>query len=324
VEPIDKLVDILRCPVSGQSLRIEGDRLVTADGYRYYTVMDGIPILMLESPEPTHQGYDAIIKNNKNRTIRPHDYGEGDVAKFLDGMLVPTCGNLFHGVHLSGDYPIPDFDFPSFSEGATILDVGCNWGRWSIAGAKNGYRVVGVDIHLESLLCARHLARKLVPDNEPFFVLADARHLPFAQESFGGAFSYSVIQHFSRSNAAAILGEVSRVMRNGAKSVVQMPNKGGIVTILTKGRTRNSEGTEFDVRYYSIRELLAMFESKIGTSDWYVDCFFGLNVHARDRRFVPISRRWIVDVADLLYRASHAVPTFGRLADSVFVSSIKA
>src|SRR5262249_36767447 len=106
--------------------------------------------------------------------------------------------------------------------------------------------------------------------------------------------------------------------------VVQMPNKGGLVTLLTKRGSRKSEGWGIDVRYYSISELLAMFESSIGKADWFVDCFCGLNVHARDRRFVPVSKRWIVDVADLLFRVSQAVPAFGRLADSVFISSTKA
>jgi hypothetical protein len=102
-----------------------------------------------------------------------------------------------------------------------------------------------------------------------------------------------------------------------------MPNKAGLITLLTKWSSRNSEGADFNVRYYSIGELLAMFESKIGKSDWCVDCFFGLNVHARDRRFVSFSKRCIVDVADLFYRASQAIPTLGRMADSVFVNSTK-
>src|SRR5215475_11765322 len=106
------LLDILRCPRSGQPLHINGDGLATADGSFNYAVIDGIPILMLDS-EPTHQGYAELRAENLNSIMRPRDYGESDAARFLDGMLVPTCGNLFRGVHLSDDYPIPDFpDFP--------------------------------------------------------------------------------------------------------------------------------------------------------------------------------------------------------------------
>src|SRR5262249_57682956 len=116
------LLDMVRCAASGQPVRIEGNGLVTADGSTNYAVIDGIPILLLESAESTHQGYDALLLENRDRAMRARDYGEEDATKFLDGMLVPTCGNLFHGVHLSEDYPIPDF--PQFSKDSAVLDVG--------------------------------------------------------------------------------------------------------------------------------------------------------------------------------------------------------
>ena len=79
--------------------------------------------------------------------------------------------------------------------------------------------MIGIDIHLKALMCARLLSQKLTPSNRPFFVLADARHLPFAPESFGGVFSYSCIQHFSKQNAEIILAGIRRVMQAQGKSV---------------------------------------------------------------------------------------------------------
>ena len=63
---------------------------------------------------------------------------------------------------------------------------------------KSGHRIIGVDTRLRALPCAQELSRKLVPSRIPSFVLADARALPFARESVAGAFSYSVLQHFSK------------------------------------------------------------------------------------------------------------------------------
>jgi SAM-dependent methyltransferase/uncharacterized protein YbaR (Trm112 family) len=315
------LLKILRCPATGSQLHFEQRELVSADGGQRYPVVEGIPCLMPKIAASTHQGFEALRVENEIYSQHWNINDEG-VRSFLNGMIVATCGNLFHGVRLSDDYPIPDF--PEFEVGATVLDIGCNWGRWCIAGAQKGYKMIGVDIHLQSLLCARRLAQKLVPENPPHFVLADARYLPFGDECFGGVFSYSVIQHFNKTNAAALLAEVHRVMRRGAKSIIQMPNREGVAAILTKGRMRRAEGTEFDVRYYSIDELLAMFESRIGRSEWEVDCFLGLNVHARDRRFVPWQKRWIIDVADVMLHVSRVVPGLAKLADSLFVSSIKA
>src|SRR5580658_6454411 len=251
-----RLLRILRCPTSGLQLRVEGGDLVSTDGSRSYPVIGGIPCLMPDSPEPTHRGYRLLLEENRKQGDA--HVTEEDVASFVQAMIVSTCGNSFRGTNLAGVYPIPDF--PNVFGADNILDVGCNWGRWSIAGAKAGYRLIGVDIHLKSLMCARWLSQKLTPGNEPFFVLADARHLPFAAESFGGVLSYSCIQHFSKKHAEVILSELSRVMRPQARSLIQMPNKRGIRSTVALALRRFSDGAEFDVRYYSISDLLRLFE----------------------------------------------------------------
>ena len=317
-----RLLEILRCPVSGLPLRLDDTALISSDGTRRYAIIAGIPCMIPEEAQATHTGYTGLLEENQRHINRASGLDDDSVNEFIEKMIVPTCGNLFHGVRFSGAYPIPDF--PEYRAGTTLLDLGCNWGRWTIAGAKAGYKMIGVDIHLRALLCARRLSRRLVPKNEPLFVLADARYLPFASASFDGIFSYSVVQHFSKSNAAHILGEFERVMTSGAKSLVQMPNKTGLRALLTLGSKRNSEGSEFDVRYYAIKELVEMFEGIIGESDWFVDCFLGLNVHNRDRKFIPSSKKWIIDLAELLLRISRKVPILGRLSDSIFIRSTKA
>jgi len=42
------LLEVLRCPRTGQKLREEGGRLVTEDGKFIYRVEDGIPVLLPE------------------------------------------------------------------------------------------------------------------------------------------------------------------------------------------------------------------------------------------------------------------------------------
>ena len=237
-------------------------------------------------------------------------------------MLVPTCGNLFRGVAIRDDYPIPDFTAGLPLHGP-LLEIGCSWGRWSIAAAKAGYRVVAIDPHLQALLCAQWLARKLVPDNQPLFVLADARRLPFRAETFTSAFSYSVIQHFSRPNAARTLQQVGNSLQPGGLAMVQMPNYDGLARYLFNRREPDRKAVEFDVRYYGINELLALFEATIGRSSWQVDCFLGLNVHAADRRLLPRTRWPILWLAEALRFAAARVPFMAHYADSVFISAVK-
>lgn len=315
-----RLLEILRCPTSGLTLKIEGQHLISEDGLRRYSVVGGIPWLMPDLAETTHTGYRSVI--DENRKQMSTNITEEDAASFVQSMIVSTCGNLFRGTKLVGAYPIPDF--PTVFGGSSILDVGCNWVRWTIAGAQAGYRMVGIDIHLKALLSARLLSQKLTPHNEPSFVLADARYLPFAPAVFGGVFSYSCLQHFSKPNAEIILSELHRVMKSQGRSVIQMSNKRGIRSTLAMVRRRFSEGTEFDVRYYSIADLLRLFEKTIGKSEWDADCFLGLNVHMRDRDLVPPLKRWIVDIAEISLRASKGFRVLGRLADSVFLTSTKS
>jgi 2-polyprenyl-3-methyl-5-hydroxy-6-metoxy-1,4-benzoquinol methylase/uncharacterized protein YbaR (Trm112 family) len=316
-----RLLEVLRCPTSGLPLYIEGENLVSIDGDKCYPIISGIPCLIPDSAEPTHAGYRRVIGENRKYRDASTGIDEEDVRDFIQAMIVSTCGNLFRGAKLTGIYPIPEF--PMVFAGTNILDMGCNWGRWSIAGAKAGYRLIGVDIHLKALKCARWLSQKLTPSNESFFVLADARHMPFAPESFDGVFSYSVLQHFSKPNAMHILAEVQRVMKTNAKSLIQIPNGAGVRNKLALAMRMFSEGSEFDVRYYSIDEALRLFGGSIGKSEWSVDCFLGLNVHARDRDLVVPSKRWIIDIADVLLRASEKFPTIAKFSDSIFVSSTK-
>ena len=42
------LLEVLRCPRTGQKLRGDGDRLLTEDGKFAYRIEDGIPLLLPE------------------------------------------------------------------------------------------------------------------------------------------------------------------------------------------------------------------------------------------------------------------------------------
>ncbi len=45
---MEALLEVVRCPRSGQRLHAEGARLVTQDGSLSYRVEDGIPVLLPE------------------------------------------------------------------------------------------------------------------------------------------------------------------------------------------------------------------------------------------------------------------------------------
>lgn len=50
--PVDEaLLGVLRCPVTGERLRREGDRLVTPSG-RAYPIVDALPVLVPRAGRP--------------------------------------------------------------------------------------------------------------------------------------------------------------------------------------------------------------------------------------------------------------------------------
>ena len=116
------------------------------------------------------------------------------VDEHVLASLIKTHGNLYRGARLTR-YPIPRFPLPE-GAGRTLLDIGCNWGRWTIAASRAGWRTTGIDRAKKSVGAACRVAEQLGVDAE--YVVGDARELPFGEGSFDAVFSYSVLQHLSK------------------------------------------------------------------------------------------------------------------------------
>ncbi|MCX7140565.1 MAG: class I SAM-dependent methyltransferase [Proteobacteria bacterium] len=217
-------------------------------------------------------------------------------------------------------YPIPTIRLPK-SNGGLLLDVGCSWGRWSIAAAQKGYRVIGIDPSLGAVMAARRVAHQLGVDVD--VVVGDARFLPFLSNLFDDVFSYSVIQHFSRSDAALAVGEVGRVLKPDGISVIQMPTQYGIRCLQHQIKRGFRDGIGFDVRYWSIPDLKRLFSSKIGLTAFSVDCYFGIGLQYSDIKLMPIWLQVIVAMSELVRYLSLIFRPLVWLADSVYVRSVK-
>jgi SAM-dependent methyltransferase len=207
-------------------------------------------------------------------------------------------------------------------EGKLLLDVGSSWGRWSVAAARLGYKPVLIDPSVAAVMAARRVFHQLGLQGN--FVVGDARQLPFASATFDAVYSYSVIQHFSRTDAAAAFTAMGRVLKPGGTSLVQMPTILGIRCLYHQLRRRFREPTGFDVRYYSVPALHRLFNKTIGPTKSSVDCFFGIGLQASDLRFMTGKMKFVVRFSELLRKISGAFPPLKYLADSVFLKSQKA
>ncbi len=176
------------------------------------------------------------------------------VVSFLVGA---TSGYMY--ADLIGklqSYPIPELRLPA-GNGKRLLDIGCSWGRWSVAAARKGYAVTGVDPSLGAVMAARRMARALGAD--PRFVVADARHLPFQPAAFDIVFSYSVLQHFAPGDTLSAVREVARVLAAGGSSMIQMASAYGIRSLYHQLRRGFRTPDAFDVRYWRPGQLQRVF-----------------------------------------------------------------
>jgi ubiquinone/menaquinone biosynthesis C-methylase UbiE len=173
-------------------------------------------------------------------------------------------------------------------EGGELLDVPCGFGRHAVPLARAGYRVTGVDRSSALLDEAR---RRTGHERWPKLVAADYRELPFADDSFDAAINlFSSLGYLGDEEDARVLAEIRRVLRPGARLVLELMHRDWLVRrfaeqdwrllgegrLLLEQRTFDSaagvaqttqtlidggggrESRTFSVRVYTATELVAM------------------------------------------------------------------
>ncbi len=298
----------LVCPRDRSALR-DG---VCEQGHEY-AVVDGVPILLVDEEAPTHA---ACVR------VEPLSPAPAEgIDQFVQEVIGATCGRLYeHLIAELPEYPIPELRLPE-GDGASFLEVGCNWGRWCVAATRRGYRATGVDPSLKGIQAARRVAEQLGVDAQ--YVVADARHLPFTDASFDVVFSYSVFQHFSKPDAVASFDELARVLKPGGTSLIQLANVWGARSLLNQARERRfrEPRTLFDVRYWGPRELRGELARRIGPTELRADGFFTLNPQPTDLALLPGRYRAVVRTSEALRRVADRVRPLTYAADSLYALS---
>ena len=206
-------LDNLVCPRTRSPLSDSGVGLASPEGARY-PVVDGLPVLLRDDVEQTIGLARASMARASGQLVdqrAPELYLEslgiseaeklgvlalaqnrGDAIDPVISFLVAATNGIAYKQLLGklDRYPIPAFPLEGNGQ---LLDLGCSWGRWSLAAAKRGFNVVGLDPSLGALMAARRAAQALGLQSR--YVCGDARFLPFRDACFDAVFSYSVLQH---------------------------------------------------------------------------------------------------------------------------------
>ncbi|MEO8432632.1 MAG: methyltransferase domain-containing protein [Acidobacteriota bacterium] len=185
----DWLVQLLRDPVDGSALRLEGEKLVSAAG-RTYPIVRGIPRFV---PSDSYAGSFGYQWNRFAQTQLDSASG-GTQSK--DTFVEKT------GLKLED------------LRGKTVLDVGCGMGRFAEVVAEAGGRLVGIDLSSAVDAAAPNLARF----ENAAVVQADVFSLPFAPETFDLIYSIGVLHHTPDTRAAFL--SLPRFLKPGGEIAV--------------------------------------------------------------------------------------------------------
>ncbi len=338
-------LDNLVCPVNKMPLKYENGVLLSSSGNKY-PVVDGVPVMLVDNVEQTMSLVTASLERAKNNSgiietrvenLYLESLGISEEEK--KGVIQLAAGNgsnidpvVSYIIGATGGYaykeligkvkkyPIPELRLPD-GNGKLLLDIGCNWGRWSIAASRKGYSVIGLDPSLGAIMAARRVTRQLgLPIKH---IVGDARFLPFRDSLFDSVFSYSVIQHLSKDNAGKSIREIGRVLNSNGTSLIQMPNFLGIRSLQHQLKRKFREAINFEVRYWSIPELKQIFNKSIGSSFISVDCYFGIGLQKSDMEYMTPKLKLIIAASEILRTLSAVIPFMKYVADSVYIHSQK-
>jgi SAM-dependent methyltransferase/uncharacterized protein YbaR (Trm112 family) len=331
----------LVCPIDRQALEAESGGLVCERGHRY-PVVDGTPVMLrpdvtqtitlaeasmgraagtlVDSRAPELHLESLGISDDEKRGVIELAAAGGAVDPVVAYLVAATNGLTYK--HLIGgltEYPIPAIPVPP-GQSRRLLDIGCSWGRWTLAARAKGYDAVGIDPSLGAVMAARRVARQLAAPNR--YLVADARYLPFRPCSFDVTYSYSVLQHMAPADVALAVGEMGRVLARGGQAKVQMPTAFGVRCLYHQARRAFRAARGFEVRYWTIPRLLRLFEHHIGAARVDVDCYFGIGLQSSDEPLMTPRLKRILRASERLKRVSRAWSPLVWAADSVFVEAV--
>jgi len=308
--------DLLWCPVHDAGLRCAGERLTCEAGHEI-PVERGVPVF---AEKPRREPKPLNMAPLPPRTV------PGTVDEFVDDWIVNTNGNLYWRVRgRLPRYPIPRWPARRANGGGeTLVDIGCSWGRWTIAAAQAGYDAWGVDVHLDALWAAERVTRELgIAAN---FVCCEAARLPFKRGSIDFVFSYSVLQHLEKQTVREVLKGIARILRPGGICFLQLPNAFGAVSLWRQARRgfREAAAGTFEMRYWTRAEIRSAFrQAGFGDVQFRAEGFLLQNTQREDVDLLSRSGAVAVRVSCGLRDAANAAPVLSRMADSLWIEATR-
>jgi ubiquinone/menaquinone biosynthesis C-methylase UbiE/uncharacterized protein YbaR (Trm112 family) len=221
------------------------------------------------------------------------------------------------------EYPIYRLPVPPVKGNKLMLDIGCGWGRWLVAGSNAGYTPIGIDIRLEFCKTARGVLADLKKTG--YTVVADLENIPFRNDVFDLVWSFSVIQHTHIDRLKNCLFHINRILASEGYSVLEFPNKDGIRNRfgVAQDSSQNDDYTSWNVRYYSPNDYKSIFAEFLDGFEYKNHSFLGIGVLPEDLKYVSLRNKLICAVSLLASSITGIFPFLARYSDSIYIRAVK-
>lgn len=104
--------------------------------------------------------------------------------------------------------------------GELVLDSGCGVGINSFYLSRKGYRVIGIDLDLQTIEIAVKFKRNTQIDKISF-VVSDATRIPFSDEKFDAILCFEMLEHINNFDIA--IKELCNVLKRGGICAISIP-----------------------------------------------------------------------------------------------------
>ena len=123
------------------------------------------------------------------------------------------------------------WQFARLAPGMNVLDIGCGRGEIVALCGMNGISATGLDFSPSALRLAQHIIAQIEqqgpPEHwqRPHLTLADAKGIPFPDNTFERIIMSDIVEHLPSSELAMVLEEAHRVLTPGGQLLIHtMPN----------------------------------------------------------------------------------------------------
>ncbi len=202
---------------------------------------------------------------------------------------------LLHAIHIKA------YDFVApFCKAKKVLDIGCFIGYGETRISSQAEEIIAIDSDDKALEFARR--NRFIPNAK--FEKADAKRLPFSNETFDIVIAFQVIEHIPPNEVSKFLSEVRRVLKRKGLLFITTPNRK--FRLMPFQRPFNPEHYQEFTAKGLLKILKTTFESVqikgIRAKEW---------IEEIERKRVRKSPFWVY-IRDPLYRFYMVLPMRSR------------